>query len=355
MATPADTRTVRAGRAPLDPTLNDLRIAPMLATASPELPRQRGFGFEFKWDGYRAIVHRRNGNVRIDSRRLNDVTHRFPEIAESASRVREQGLILDGEIVALDEENRPNFGILQQHLRVPGAGPAPRTRPPIVFFPFDILYRVGKPLLRRTYRERREILSDVALDDAGWRIPPYEVDQGEAMLRVSVELRLEGIVAKRLDSPYVPGIRSPDWLKIKHRRRQEFVIGGWTAGEGTRRGSFGSLALGYYDRRASQRHAGEPRPRLVYAGRVGTGFDESTLKRLLGQLRRLERKTNPFQEGDPGPDVTFVEPRLVAEVSFTEWTHLGQLRQTSFHGLRTDKEPADIVREPIFEGTKEDT
>ena len=355
MATAADTKTVRAGRAPLVPTPDDLRIAPMLATASPDLPREQGFGYEFKWDGYRAIVHVDRGKARIDSRRVNDVTQRFPQVAEGASKVRESGLILDGEIVALDAENRPNFGLLQQHLRVPGAGPALRIQPPIVFFVFDVLYRAGKPLLRRTYEDRRRILSDIALEDSGWRVPPYEVDQGPAMLRVSDELRLEGIVAKRLDSPYVPGTRSRDWLKIKHRRRQEFVVGGWTGGEGMRRGTFGSLVLGYYDRRASEVKSGDPRPRLIHAGRVGTGFDDPTLRRLRGQLKRLERTTNPFDEGDPGPDVTFVDPKLVAEVSFTEWTHLGQLRQTSFHGLRADKPPEEIVKEPIFEGTKEDS
>lgn len=327
----------------------------MLATASSDLPRGTGFGYEFKWDGYRAIIHLRNGNVRIDSRRTNDVTKQFPEIAAGAKRVRERHLIIDGEIVALDQENRPSFGLLQQHLRAPGAGPSLRTPPSIVFFAFDVLQRGNNSLLNRTYVERRETLSDLALEDAGWKVPPYEVDQGAAMIRVSDQLRLEGIVAKRLDSLYVPGTRSRDWLKIKHRRRQEFVVGGWTRGEGGRSGTFGSLVLGYYDRRAYDLKPREPRPRLVYAGRVGTGFDDATLQRLVEQLRSIEQNANPFHEGDPGKDVTFVEPKLVAEVSFTEWTHLGQLRQTSFHGLRTDKEPGEVVKEPIFEGTKEET
>ncbi|HEX9815844.1 MAG TPA: non-homologous end-joining DNA ligase [Candidatus Thermoplasmatota archaeon] len=327
----------------------------MLATASSELPRAEGFGYEFKWDGYRAIIHLRKGDVRIDSRRTNDVTRRFPQIAAGARRVHEPHLILDGEIVALDQENRPSFGLLQQHLRVPGAGPVPRTPPPVVFFAFDLLQRGAKSYLSRPYVERREILSDIAFDDAGWKVPPYEVDQGPAMIRVSDQVRLEGIVAKRLDSVYVPGTRSRDWLKIKHRRRQEFVVGGWTRGEGGRSGTFGALVLGYYDRRASETGPRDAKPRLVYAGRVGTGFDDATLRRLLEQLKGIERASNPFGEGDPGNEVTFVEPRLVAEVSFTEWTHLGQLRQTSFHGLRTDKEPAEVVKEPMFEGTKEET
>ncbi len=327
----------------------------MLATASLELPRGPGFGYEFKWDGYRAIIHLRNGNVRIDSRRTNDVTTQFPEIAAGATRVREPHVIIDGEIVALDEENRPSFSLLQQHLRVPGAGPSLRTPPPIVFFAFDVLQRGHKTLLHRTYVERRETLSDLAFEDAGWKVPPYQVDQGAPMIRVSDQLRLEGIVAKRLHSLYVPGTRSRDWFKIKHRRRQEFVVGGWTRGEGGRSGTFGSLVLGYYDRRVSELKAHDPKPRLIYTGRVGTGFDDPTLRRLMEQLRSIEQKANPFHEGDPGADVTFVEPRLVAEVSFTEWTHLGQLRQTSFHGLRTDKEPGEVVKEPIFEKTKEET
>jgi bifunctional non-homologous end joining protein LigD len=348
-------RTLRAAETSSSPTPQGIRIAPMLATASAEVPRASGYAYEFKWDGYRAIIHLEHGRARIDSRRVNDVTTRFQEIADGASRVRERHLVLDGEIVALDPENRPSFGLLQQHLRVPGAGPALRHAPPVVFFAFDVLYRDHRPLLDKPYTERREVLADLALEDAGWRVPPFEIDQGAAMLTVSDDLRLEGIVAKRLDSPYVPGTRSRDWLKIKHRRRQEFVVAGWSRGEGGRSGTFGSLILGYYERRHSERKKGDPRPRFIYAGRVGTGFDDAALTRILEALRPIATKKNPFDAGDPGKDVTFVEPSLVAEVSFTEWTHLGQLRQTSFHGLRTDIDPTEVVREPIAEPTKEET
>ena len=201
--------TKRRNEAP--PTVQEpaepLHVSPMFATASEQLPSGRGYGFEFKWDGYRSILHVQNGRVRVDSRRLNDVTSKFPTVAAGGERVRENHLVLDGEIVALDENNHPSFGLLQQHLRAPGAGPKLARAPPIVFFAFDVLYRNGKPLLQKTYEERRKVLDDIDLSRTGWRVPPYEVDQGPAMVSVSETLRLEGVVAKKLDSVYRPGIR----------------------------------------------------------------------------------------------------------------------------------------------------
>lgn len=327
----------------------------MLATPSAELPHDPGYAFEFKWDGYRAIVHREKGKIRIDSRRLHDVSTQFHQVTHGGPELRGRDFVIDGEIVALDEENRPSFSLLQQHLRVPGSGRVLDRAPPIVFFAFDLLRLDGKSLLREPYQTRRRMLDELDVRSDTWRSPPHEIDQGPAMLTVSQNLRLEGIVAKRLTSPYQPGARSPDWLKIKHRRRQEFVVGGWTPGEGGRRGTFGALVLGYYDRTPQEAAHEGKKPKLVYAGRVGTGFNDPTLRVLLRELRTLAHDRNVFDEGDPGPGVRFVRPELVAEVSFTEWTHLGTLRQTSFHGLRRDKEPGDVVREPVPPTTREET
>jgi bifunctional non-homologous end joining protein LigD len=189
--------------------------------------------------------------------------------------------------------------------------------------------------MRLPYTERRERLEGLGLDGPAWRVPRYSTADGEALLAASAQQNLEGIVCKRLDSPYEPARRGGTWLKVKNTRRQELVVGGWTPGEGRRTGRLGALHVGYQEGGA-----------LRYAGKVGTGFTDNELDRLEGLLTSLARESSPF-DGRPQPPrgTRYVEPELVAEVEFTEWTSQGMLRHPSYKGLRDDKRASDVVLE----------
>jgi bifunctional non-homologous end joining protein LigD len=300
---------------------------PMLATLVDRPPSGSGWLYEVKWDGYRVLAYVRGGEARLVSRNGNDLTQRFPEIARQLSRAKKSpGCVLDGEVCALDERGRPSFSAMQQ--AKPGT--------PYVFEVFDVLELEGSPLVDLPLAQRRERLGSL-LGGSGTAIRLSEsFDDGEALLAAARAQGLEGIVAKRADSRYAEGRRTRDWLKIKTTGRQDFVICGYTKGQGRRAGSFGSLVLGV--------HRGE----LAYVGNVGTGFSERTMEELLTRLRPLERSGSPFPVVPKMPrvrrgDVVWVEPRLVCEVSFAEWTHEGRLRAPSFEGLRDDK-PATAVR-----------
>jgi bifunctional non-homologous end joining protein LigD len=236
---------------------------------------------------------------------------------------------VDGEVCALDEEGRPSFSAMQQG----------RAGTPIVYYVFDLLEVDGEPIIDLPFSERRKRLERL-LDPRNRTVQLSEsFDDGRALLRAARERRLEGIMAKRLDSRYLPGKRSRDWLKIKTHQRQEFVIAGYTRGKGRREKAFGSLVLAVNGPEG-----------LEYTGNVGTGFDEAEIERLLAKLRPLERKQPPFTKEPPMPrirkgDVVWVEPKLVCEVSFAEWTHDRRLRAPSYEGLREDKPPEEVRRE----------
>jgi bifunctional non-homologous end joining protein LigD len=202
-----------------------------------------------------------------------------------------------------------------------------------------MLYLDGESLVRLPYTERRERLEQLDLNGRSWRTPTYHAGEGAALLDASAKQGLEGVMAKRLDSPYEPGRRPGTWLKVKNTRRQELVIGGWLPGEGRRLGRIGALLMGYYDH-------DPPEPELRFAGKVGTGFDAKELDRLEGLLAPLTRPTSPFGgERQPGKGAIFVEPELVAEVEFNEWTRQNMLRHPSYKGLREDKRALDVVLE----------
>ena len=314
-------------------------IAPMLATAGSALPKDDGkWGYEFKWDGVRAVVFVEGGRARAQSRNLLDITASYPELAALGEALGARQLVLDGELVAFDAKGRSDFGLLQQRMKLTGAAVRRMMQEvPVVFLVFDVLHVDGHSTMTLPYRDRRELLESLQLSGPSWQVPPYFPGDGDAVLEASVTQGFEGVVAKRLDSVYQPGRRSDLWRKVKNISRQELVVGGWTRGEGRREGELGSLLVGYHDDTG-----------LRYAGHVGTGFTDKTLRELKTALKPLRRKDSPFV--DPVPTAyakksTYVEPELVAEVEFTEWTRDSKLRHPSFKGLRPDKAARDVVRE----------
>ncbi len=303
---------------------------PMLATLVDDIPKGDEWVFEVKWDGYRALAYVSGGDVTLRSRRGNDFTERFATVARALEQaVKTPDCVLDGEVCALDDEGRSSFSAMQQGK--PGT--------PLVYYVFDVLEVEGEPLVDLPLEERRERLEQL-LDRRNRTVKISEFfDDGEALLAAVREQGLEGVIAKRVGSRYVVGRRSRDWLKIKTHGGQEFVIAGYTKGQGRRSGAFGSLVLGYYQ--------GDE---LVYAGNVGTGFNEAEIERLLGKLRPLERKTSPFREVPKMPkvkkgDAVWVTPKLVCNVEFAEWTHDGHLRAPVYQGLREDKSAGEVQRE----------
>jgi bifunctional non-homologous end joining protein LigD len=319
-------------------------LVPMLARLST-LPAEQddaNYGYEIKWDGVRAVAYvTRKGATHLESRNLNDVTRQYPEAAAIGAALEGHAAVLDGEVVAFDEQGRPSFERLQGRMHLTGAAAiGARTRStPIVYVVFDLLYLDGESLLRAPYTERRERLEALDLNGPSWRTPAYHSGEGAALLDASAKQGLEGVMAKRLDSPYEPGRRPGTWLKVKNTRRQELVIGGWLPGEGRRKGRIGALLMGYYDHEPGD-------PALRFAGKVGTGFDAKELDMLESVLAPLERPSTPFSGArQPGKGAVYVEPKLVAEVEFNEWTRQNMLRHPSYKGLRDDKRALDVVLE----------
>ena len=316
------------------------KIVPMMARTGT-LPRDdEDWAFEVKWDGVRAICHSEPGRMRLHSRNLLDITPRYPEVGRLNRALSHHRAILDGEIVALDAEGRPSFGALQRRMHVGSESTVRRLakEAPVTYIIFDLLWLDGHSLMDLPYTERRARLAELELGDGGrWRVPDYVVGHGEQLLAATEQQGLEGVIAKRLDSNYEPGRRTPSWLKIKNVDRQEVVVGGWVPGDGKRRDRIGALLVGVRDDDGGLRHV----------GRVGTGFTEAELDRLAEKLRPLEREDSPFAPGGPKipRGAVFAEPELVAEVEFREWTEGGQLRAPSYKGLRDDKPAELVVRE----------
>jgi len=300
----------------------------MLATLEGRVPTGDDWLFEVKWDGYRALAYVRQSEVALLSRNGKDLTARFATVAKEISKaVKTPSAVLDGEVCALDEQGRSSFSAMQQ-----GTGT-------LVYYAFDVLEIDGEPVVDLPLLERRARLERL-LDRRNRTVRLSEsFDDGEALFRAAGEQGLEGIVAKRADSRYVQGKRTRHWLKLKTHGRQEFAIAGYTRGAGRRAGTFGSLVLAV--------NSGEG---LEYVGNVGTGFDDREIRRLLALLKPLERKQSPFRVVPKLPrvkkaDVVWVEPELVCEVEFSEFTHDGRLRQPSYRGLREDKAAGEVRRE----------
>jgi bifunctional non-homologous end joining protein LigD len=335
---------VRRRDPPTDPTARPLPdlVRPMLAAAGglPSVDDDDRWGYEMKWDGVRAMLYVSGGRVRVLSRSDRDVTAAYPELQGLGADLGSTECILDGEVVAFDDDGRVSFAALQPRMHVADPAVARRlaTQRPISFLAFDLLHLEGHPALKVPYGDRRRLLEDLELAGDQWRTPPAFSGAGADALAASRSLGLEGVVAKRLDSPYRPGARSRDWIKIKHVRAQSVVIGGWSPGQGRRVGVLGSLLIGVPD--------GDHR--LRYAGHVGTGFTHAALTELTARLRTLERPTAPFADPIPSRHAKgahWVEPLLVGEVVFAEWTRDDIVRAPSWRGLRPDLEPDDVVRE----------
>ncbi|MBC7645208.1 MAG: DNA ligase [Thermoleophilia bacterium] len=348
---------------------------PMLAKLGALPAREGAHAYELKWDGIRAMVYVHDGQLRIESRNQNELTRQYPEFAGLVEALGDRDVVLDAEIVALNDAGVPSFQRLQSRLGLKSdltiklrAAAAPAT-----MAIFDVVHLDGRDLTSLQYADRREILASLGLESPSWRVSAYQVGDGEAFLAAVVERGLEGVVVKQLDSAYLPGKRTHAWIKVKQQQRQEFVIGGFTEGLGSRAGTIGALLIGHHDVRPDEAlRRGEPQL-LQYAGSVGSGLSQATLRQLKELLAPLALGESPFDVNSPGATkpqgkwqairasadgatskgagrttpVHYVEPRLVCEVEFTEFTRDGTLRHPAFQGLRTDKDPLDVVREDI--------
>jgi bifunctional non-homologous end joining protein LigD len=339
--------TIRARLDALDAPRGDVtaRRQPFtLATLAEKAFSDPAWLFEIKYDGVRVLASRRGDRVELYGRSGQDTTSRYPEVARALRALPVDSFVIDGEIVALDDAGRPSFQRLQPRMALTDPREIERMaarRPAIGVF-FDCLTLDGRDLRKLPLVDRKECLRLLVPSLGAVRYGDHVMAEGQAFFELASEQRLEGMVAKRARSVY-SGARTRDWIKIKCQRRQEFVVGGYTDPQGSR-GHFGALHLGVYE--------GPPEAsRLVYVSKVGTGFDDAKLTAILNQLRPLARVTPPFDAGavPSGRSHHWVEPRLVAEVRFTDWTEDGGLRHPTFIGLRDDKKPLECRREEVLE------
>ncbi len=313
-------------------------IHPMLATLVDRPFNDDDWLFEIKWDGYRAIAFLEGGRLRLVSRNQNDLTKAYPELQEIPQHIRARSAILDGEIVAFDEQGRPSFSLMQQRTGVgEGGRRIRRTRDdiPVVYYVFDLLYLDGYDLMRVELEKRKDLLASILASSDCLRFSDHYVGRGIDLFHAAADRNLEGIIAKHRRSHYEPK-RSREWLKIKITKQQECVIGGYTDPRGSRE-NFGSLVLGLYD----------DRDRLIHVGHAGSGFTEQSHAEMWRRLDKLKVTRSPFfGKVESTRPVHYVRPELVAEIKFTEWTHEGEsgtvkMRAPVFQGLRFDKKPLE--------------
>jgi bifunctional non-homologous end joining protein LigD len=311
-------------------------VSPMLARAGALPSDEERWAFEIKWDGVRAIAYSQPGSLRLESRNLHEITASYPELARLGRALGSHRAVLDGEIVAFGEDGQPSFAALAGRMGVSSPARARRlaTLTPVSYMIFDLLWLDGHWLIERPYLERRTALRELGLRGERWQTPEHIVGRGRATLDASAASGLEGIVAKRLDSPYEPGRRSGAWLKLKNVSHETLAIGGWTRGAGQRSRRIGALLLGF---------AG-PGGSLRYCGRVGSGLSEAELELLARLLAPLERADSPFDPDGPAPPrgAVFCEPRLHARVAFSERTAAGLLRQPTYEGLLENRDGRPI-------------
>ncbi|MGA8764237.1 MAG: non-homologous end-joining DNA ligase [Candidatus Sulfotelmatobacter sp.] len=317
-------------------------IHPMLATSVNEPFDGPEWLFEIKWDGYRAVAFIEDGKLRLVSRNQNDLTSRYPELKTLPKSVKAKTAILDGEVVALDEQGRASFSLMQQRtgFRPGGRRAATNADVPVLYYAFDVLYLDGYDWRRVPLEQRKKKLASVLVTGDVLRYSDHYEQQGKALFEMARAKGLEGILAKKRDSIYQEH-RSSEWLKIKIRHRLECVIGGYTVPEGSR-AYFGSIVLGLYDKQG----------RLIHVGQAGSGFNQKSLADIWKLLKKRETKQKPiFGEVEALRKVTWVKPELVAEIEYAEWTDGAsggsgpKLRAPVFLGLRDDKEPKECLLE----------
>ncbi|MDX1689865.1 MAG: non-homologous end-joining DNA ligase [Acidimicrobiia bacterium] len=307
-------------------------ISPMLATLVDDPFSDPGWVYERKLDGVRLLAFGNGGEVRLRTRNDKDRTDTYPEITEVLAGQPPEAFVVDGEVVAFSG-SVTSFSRLQQRMRIDDPERARATGVAVFFYVFDVLHLDGHDTTGLPLRTRKSLLREALDFGDPLRYTPHRNEDGESFLADACERGWEGLIAKDASATYTQG-RSRSWLKFKCVARQELVIGGFTEPQGERHG-FGALLVGHYDD-----------DELVYAGKVGTGYDDDTLDRLGDRLRDLERDDPPFARGRlPTKGVHWVDPDLVAEIGFTEWTDAGRLRHPRFLGLRHDKDPTDVVRE----------
>lgn len=313
---------------------------PMKATPS-ELPAGDDWVYEVKWDGMRAVVAVDGTDVRLQTANGKDATASFPELAGLGAALGVRSAVLDGEIVAFDDAGRPDFGRLQRRMHVTDRRVAAQRAAavPCTLMLFDLLALDDRSLTELPWSERRRLLETLVAPGPHWQVPRVH-DDGDALFEAARANDLEGIIAKRTGSAYQPGTRSREWRKVKVRRRQEFVVGGWAPGKGGRAGRIGGLLVGYHD---------GPGGPLRYAGRVGSGLTETELGVLLELFTDRVVAECPF---DPPPSpvhvagATWLRPDLVVEVAFAEWTSDGRLRHPTYAGRRIDTDADAVTAEP---------
>jgi len=313
-------------------------IHPMLATSVDEPFDGPDWFFEIKWDGYRAVAFIDNGKVRLVSRNQNDLTPRYPELKDLPQFVRAKTAILDGEVVALDDQGRASFSLMQQRtgFRPGGRRAATNADVPVLYYAFDLLYLDGYDWRRVPLEDRKKKLAEILLPADSLRYSDHSEKQGRALFEIAKQRGLEGILAKKRDSIYQER-RSSEWLKVKIRRNLECVIGGYTEPEGSR-AHFGSIVLGLYDKQT----------RLIHVGQAGSGFNQKSLEEIWKLLKKRETRQKPFYgEVEALRKVSWVKPELVAAIEYAEWTEGAtggsgpKLRAPVFLGLRDDKDPKD--------------
>jgi bifunctional non-homologous end joining protein LigD len=308
-------------------------LEPELATLTQDRFSDPAWLYERKFDGERCLAYAAGGQVRLLTRNRKEVSGTYPELVTALSAQSRRGFVVDGEVVAFDGETT-SFSRLQQRLGQHQPSAQLVTQVPVFFYLFDVLWADGRDIRPLPLTERKGVLAEVIAFGGPLRFAEHRTEDGEAYYAQACASGWEGLVVKRADAPYRAG-RSKDWLKFKCQNNQEFVIGGYTDPRGARSG-FGALLIGYYDATGQ----------LVYAGKVGTGFSTAVLASLAGSLAGLEQPAPPFAGGPlPRSGVHWVEPELVGQVAFSEWTTAGQLRHPRFQGLRRDKDPATVVRE----------
>jgi bifunctional non-homologous end joining protein LigD len=311
-------------------------LEPMLATLSEMPSNASAWGFEYKWDGIRALAYFDGRRLVLESRNLIDITNQYPEFAGLGKTLGRKA-ILDGEIVALDGKGNPSFKMLQSRMHLTRGIEAAAEKVTAYYFVFDILYIESEDVMGKTYIERRKILEGLDIKHKYVHVPAYHVGQGKRMLEAAREKGIEGVMAKALDSLYQPGRRTPEWRKIKIEHGQEFVIGGWIP-ERQNAGRVGAILVGYYDG-----------SKLEFSGKVGTGFSDETHTILIKAFKPLARVSNPFASEINMKGVNWLSPKLVAEIQYRRWPDGGMIQQASFKGLRSDKLAHDIIHEKKVE------